>query len=230
MLWYSRGAVGSCYKSGPPPCCKCTVMASDGQYPFESFTTPTQASRGHKQVKSDQSFWTRTQWAFRGLFRDSPCSSPIASHSNLEEETITLTVGDQKFPPAVVERVMKSDPKRYQVFLYWPPWKPALLRHPKRNITNQPTDITASGYITWWADKCLSNVLSNLTKTSPKLRAMAAQAYEVQVCRAEELFRYIQEDTPTRVPKEEKMKAQQPGKLITYPGLLWALLSLTSQC
>jgi len=58
---------------------------------------------------------------------------------------------------------------------------------------------------------------------------MAVQAYKVQVWRAEGLFRCVQIGTPSRVPKEEKTTAQQSGKLITYPGLLRAPLSLTSQ-
>lgn len=87
----------------------------------------------------------------------------------------------------------------------------------------------ASGYITQQTDTSLFNVLSNLTKTSLKLGTMAVQAYQVQLCRAEGPFRCIQRGTPTRVSKEEKTTAQQPGKLITYPWLLWAPLSLASQ-
>lgn len=58
---------------------------------------------------------------------------------------------------------------------------------------------------------------------------MAVQGYQVQVGRVEGLFRCTQRGALTRVSKEEQMKGQQLGKLVTYPELLRALLTLTSQ-
>lgn len=82
------------------------------------------------------------------------------------------------------------------------PMKSCSALDPERSISNQLTDIMASGHITLQTDMTLSNVLSNLTKTSLDLRTRSRHTKLRHAERKDWLGVY--RDTSTRMSKEEK--------------------------
>lgn len=87
------------------------------------------------------------------------------------------------------------------------------------SISRHPTDIMAFGSMTPQMDIPHFSVFPNVTKTWGNYSPLVCAIHTVHEHIAG-LFRYIQ-DTLTRVSKEENTTAQA-GKLICYPGFLWA--------